>query len=138
MDYTIFGKIYHCAKAVAFPMKDIKDRSLRELYELFETIDNAHTDEETVVVHFLYDATNKRVDMAWTCSHYEAQTIEDIGALLHFLLELRSDMNVESFIDVDLLDAFAEKLIILVSDVPFHFPKTAKNIKNLAVDYGEQ
>lgn len=31
----------------------------------------------------------------------------------------------------------AEKLIVSVSDVPFRFPRTPKDIKNLAIDYGE-
>jgi hypothetical protein len=133
MEYKVFGKTYLCKRAVSYPMRKIKNATLRELYKLFTAyVDNVHTDLDTVEVHFLED-DDGTVDLLWTCSHYEATFLEDLMGLLHFMAEIRYFLG-DVFVSLDLLDAVAEKLIvrIIVKASPFSlqykFPDTPNKI----------
>ena len=137
--YLIFGKQYNREDYQKVLMKNVKDRSLLELYDLFEkVIDNAHTSKESVVLYFLLN-DDKKVDLLWTCSHYEGTNISSITGMAHFLTILKYYMGDESEICLDLIDGFYEKLIITIYNVPFKFPNDVSEIKNSRMDYeGEE
>jgi hypothetical protein len=127
IEYQVFGKSYSCDRAAFFSMRQIRDERLRELYKIFKIcIDNVHTDLDSVKVHFLED--NDRVDLLWTCDHFEGNHSLDLIGLLYFFAEVKNFFGDVEIV-IDLLDGKAEKLIIKICDVPFQFPTKPSNIK---------
>jgi len=135
--FTVFGKQYTALKHSAWAMGDIKDRSLRELFELFETVNPDHPTLKNTVIHFLQKEDH--VDLLWTCGHYEACIDVEISGLLHFMNQLKRDVSNEfgTEIHLEYLDSFAEKLIIWVTRVAFEFPETPDKVHNQGLFYGD-
>ena len=138
MKAKVFEKNFSCDKFKAVQMQKIKDRSLRDLFEIFQKLLPDHPDENNVVLYFLYNKEEGDVTMLWTCAHYECTSPEEISGLLYFLLDLKWHMGPMSEIHVDLLDGFWEKLIITVYNSPFKYPKRVSDIKNPMVEYGDE
>ncbi len=137
----VFGYGFSAKKAVTFKMREIKDRSLREMYDLFKTVcDNAHTDLDTVEVTFLVGTgcTRKRgqVDLLWTCRHFEDPDPIDLAVIIKAMQ--RDFWNwIGSSVNLEVADNFQEKLIIHCYGVPFKFTTAAKDVVNFGMDYGE-
>jgi len=129
---------YSCVKAKAFKIREIRDRSLLELYLYFKKVtNNAHTDVDSVEVTFLKQPYG-HVDLLWTCNHFEGDDLESMIGLAGFMQQLHNDCWTERFdMGIELLDAFAEKLIIQAYNVCFKFPEKAEDVVNYGVDYGE-
>lgn len=137
MKVEVFGKQFDCDQYKAVQMKKIKDRSLRELFDIFQKLLPDHPNENNVVLYFLHDKENGGVTLLWTCAHYECTDPQEISGLVYFLLDLQWQMGHMAEIHVDLLDGFWEKLIITVYNSPFKYPKRLSDIKNPMVDYGD-
>lgn len=138
---SVFGYSFPAKKAVTFSMREIKDRSLRETYNLFKQVcDNAHTSLDSVEVTFFVGTgcTHKKgqVDMLWTCNHFEDPDPVELAVVMqtmkrYFWNWIGSDVSLE------VADNFAEKLIIECRSVPFKYTTDASQVVNTGIDYGE-
>lgn len=126
MEYEVFGKKYTCDDAASFPIKAVRHRVIRRLYRRFKTIPNAHTDEENTAIHLLKNGG--LTNLLWTCSHWEANTPEEVTYLLGFIMELQRDLEA-SGATIDLLDSFGEKLIVCAYNTSLLFAKKPDEIR---------
>lgn len=135
---TVLGKVFNCDEYVAYPMKDVKDRSLRELFDLFKTLLPDHPDEENTKLYFLKDTgALSGVHLLWVCEHFEGSSTLEVSGLSHFLQEMQWHFGAAE-IHVALLDGFWEKLLLQAYNVPFEYPAKPGDIHNKNVDYGDE
>jgi len=144
----VFKKGFRCLDHKRFAIAEIADRSLNELYDIFKNVcENVHTDKENTGVHFLLKESDshihtfyplrrkeQRIDLLWTCSHFEGTSVEAISGLSYFVIQMRGLLGHD--VHVELLDGVWEKLLIEVYDVDFNFPDTPIDVFNKGVDYG--
>jgi len=111
---VIFNKRYSCDRADIIRLAKVKNPRLREVGCYFLTLFPDHASPENTVLHLLHKSD--RYDLVWTCLHFEHTCMKDIEEIHSFLKKL-SFFSGERDASLDLLDAFAQKLIILVPEV---------------------
>lgn len=116
----VCGKKFSARRAFVLPMRSVENTYLIDIQKLFDEYNIAHTSAEHTTLYLIEQ--NHRFKLLWVFDHFEDATFVNIvqlcgimSAMLH-LSTLDSSDNMTS-VSIELLDTFAEKLIISIDDV---------------------
>lgn len=113
---VIFTKRYCCDSFVSAPIAELKNPVLGKAWHRFKRLFPDHPSGENTVLYLLEIKSNEW-NLLWTCSHFECTYMDNIKEMGDFLEQLSSFCAEDYCASLDLLDAFAEKLMILVPNV---------------------
>jgi len=111
---TIFGKKFQSAQAGELGLEEVTNPALVNIREVIEHHDLAHfSPGNTTIYRTCYGG---KCSLIFACAHFEDAYLENMMSLVHIMLMMAIEFR-SGDTSIELLDTFAEKLIIEISDV---------------------
>lgn len=116
----ICGKRFPARRAFELPMEAVEKTYLIDIQALFDGHDLAHTSAENATLYLI--EKDHRFQLLWVCNHFEDATFMNMVQLcgiMSAMTHLVTSGEVDSItsVTIELLDTFAEKLIISIDGV---------------------
>ena len=130
----LFGQEYYGTEIYGKPIREVIDRELRLLFELFQKLFPDHPSENNVWV-FLVDDEGFYY-LLWTCFHFEHGNVEDVVGMGKFCMELGYLSSLplqESYSGINYLNVDAEKVTFQVYLSKDDFEKLLPEFKDFPI-----
>lgn len=116
----ICGKKFCARRAFMLPMGAVENTYLTDIQKLFDEYDLAHTAAANTILYLI--ESNHRYQLLWVCNHFEDATfvhMVQLCGIMSAMTHLSSFDEVDNMtsVSIELLDTFAEKLIISIDGV---------------------
>lgn len=116
----ICGKRFHASRVFELPMGAVEHTALINIQKLFDVYSIAHASAENTTLFLIEN--NCRFKLLWVCNHFEEATFTtsvQLCSIMSAMTHLSVFMEVDTItsVSIELLDTFAEKLIISIDGV---------------------
>lgn len=117
---VVCRKSFRANRAFKLPMPCVENPYLIEIQKLFDAHDLAHTSAENTTLYLI--ESDHRYQLLWVCEHFEDATfmnIVELCGIMSAMTHLSSLAEIDNItsVSIELLDVFAEKLIISIDGV---------------------
>jgi len=116
----ICGKKFPARRAFVLPMAAVQNSYLTEIQALFDRYELHHASVEHTMLYLI--ESSYRFQLLWVCNHFEDSAFVNMVQLcgiMSVMAHLSDFVEVDNItsVSIELLDTFAEKLIISIDGV---------------------